>query len=140
MEVTRKDKQAASMTWNEYTPIGMPSDKHILEKMKLNDANGKKKISVVKKADAEAAVKAIGEHVRANGWVSSVAIQIEWSDDHQCYQVTYAGNVWMTHTASGQLWPLKGEDIFSPPSGVDVRNYIKQWRAGNKPGQYMNIS
>jgi hypothetical protein len=125
------------MTWNEFITVQMPSPKHILESMKLNDANGSKKVSVVRRADAEAAVKAIGDHVKANGWVSSDIIQIVWLDQDKCYQITYAGNVWMTHTSSGQLWPLEGEGIFSPPNGEDVRNYIKKWRGGTKPDKYM---
>ena len=116
----------------------MPATKHILEQMNLNDANGKKKCSVVTKQVAEEAVKAIGDRVKAHGWTNGDGIVFE-PVAAGGFKITYDGNEWMTHVDSGQLWPLKGDDIFSPPA-KDVREYIKQWKSrGIKPDQYMGL-
>jgi hypothetical protein len=136
--VSRKDKQAEQMIWNEFTPVSMPAAKHILEDMKLNDANGDKKVSVVKKKVAQDAVAAIGAHVKAHGWHSSDTITIEWVQKDRCYKVTFAGNEWMTHVGSGQIWPFHGPDIFSPPERENVKSYITKWRGGQTPAKHMN--
>jgi len=134
MEVRR------GMQWSEFTIISMPSPKHILEKMKLVDANGSKLISVVEQAVAEDAVQAIGAHVKSKGWQSSEDITMVKNQDGS-WEITYKGNRWMTHTDSGQLWPLSGPDIFSPPNdGKDMRPHIRRWKGNklNRPQVYMN--
>lgn len=137
-EPSRQEKAAANMTWNEFVPVGMPSAKHILEDMVANDANGKKKVSIVENAVALEAVQKIGEHVKKYGWKSADDITIEWVANDKCFKVTYKQNQWMTHPGSGQLWPLRGPDIFSPPDKLDVRDYYRKWKSGGKrPDKYM---
>lgn len=138
----RQQKAVENMVWDEAVVITMPAPKHILEKMNLIDANGKKKISVVELAVAQKAVEAIGKHVKAYGWKSHDDITIEKSEDGTCWAVTYEGNVWKTHSNSGQIWPLKGPDIFSPPEDNedDMRPYIRKWKGNkqNRPPIYMD--
>ena len=128
------------MDWNEFVNITMPSRKHILELMNASDANGKMKISVVEQAVADEAVKAIGAHVKAHGFTSSDDITFVKAGN--CWDIIYKGNHWMTHDTSGQLWPLKGPDIFSPPNdGKDMRSHIKKWKGNklNRPKVHMDV-
>lgn len=137
-----KDESAPNENeWTDAVTIGLPARKHILELMTLQDANGKKKCSVVELAVATTAVEAIQKHVNTHGWKSADGITVEWIRDQQCFKVTYKGNQWMTHTkGSGQLWPLRGADIFSPPEGEDVRKEIGKWKGGRvRPSRYMNV-
>lgn len=139
--VQRMEVRQSGMVWSEFVIITMPSNKHILEKMKLSDANGNMKISVVEQAVAEEAVEAIGKHVKTHGWNSADDITIVKADDGVCWEITYKGNHWMTHSNSGQLWPLRGTDIFSPPNdGTDMRPHIRKWKGNkqNRPQVYMN--
>lgn len=130
------------MTWSKYVNISMPSPKHILETIKAAQAKGKLKVSVVEKAVADDAVKAIGQHVKAHGWTSGGAITIEWMDgeNDQCYKIIYKGNEWRTHSNSGQLWPVKGPDVFSPAEGSEaVAQLIKKWKSTKtRPNQHFN--
>ncbi|HYW69395.1 MAG TPA: hypothetical protein VE961_00075 [Pyrinomonadaceae bacterium] len=134
---SRQEKAAAKMVWNEDVPITRPAPKHVLEEMNASDAKGKMKCSVVTKAVMEDAVRAIGAHVKQHGWNSAGNITIEWIPAVSCYKITYAGNEWMTHSSSGQIWPLRGTDIFSPPEGLDVSKMIKKWKGSKTPpGEY----
>jgi len=136
---TRKEKAADNMIWNELTPVQMPAPKHILEKMKASDAKGKTHCSVVTSAVAQDAVEAIAAHVKTYGWNSANGITVEWIEQAQCYKVTYKNNQWMTHIGSGQLWPLRGPNVFSPPGGEDVSSLIKKWKSSKEPpAKYMN--
>ncbi len=134
------------MIWNEFVVITMPAPKHILEVMNLKDANGKMKVSVVQRSVAEEAVKAIQDHVKTHGWEEKTVdgITVKKIEEQKCYKVIYKGNHWMTHASSGQLWPLHGRDIFSPPASAevkDVKDFIKRWKGSQgktRPAQYMN--
>lgn len=123
--------------------INLPSRKHILELMTLQDANGNQKCSVVQQSVAQDAVQTIQQHVRTHGWTTADGITVEWMGGQQCYKVTYDENQWMTHrNGGGQLWPFRGRDIFSPPEGLDVRKDIGKWKGSQgavRPSKYMNV-
>jgi len=131
----RKGKAAKAMDWTKFVMIGLPSEKHILELMSTSKhVGGAKKVSVVELAVAQDAVKKIGEHVSAHGWVSGPGFVFEWKAAHQCWIVTYKENEWVTHTNTGQLWPLCGKDVFTPIgiTGAEIKKFIKQWQSSKE--------
>ena len=133
--VRKERKRGEGMVWNKLVGIGLPADKHVLEQLSTSrDLGIGKKVSVVTQAVAQAARDAIEDHVREHGWVSAGAITIQWVDGDKCFKVICQGNQWMTHVDSGQLWPLSGPGVYTPPvpqtkPQVEViKKYIKKWK------------